>query len=163
MTMTAQICHHQEMNKSDEPAERLKSQRSFDTTTKEDSETANSFRNLWRKATDDNYLTLYGFRRFRTTHLLNLRYLEKEIDTLDHQIFQAGLKLGKEPKSRDRLGLQHGKVDARAQGHEEVMTRELILKTRELISQYGKSKLSQHCTIVGLMSIMRRRGSSCLQ
>lgn len=117
-------------------AESLQSQQSCDQSP-EDLETANLFRDLWGKVTDDNYLTLYGFRRFRTTHLLNLRFLEKEIDTLDHQIFQAGLKLGHTFASVDKLGLQHGKIDACALGVEEVMNRELVLKMRELIMQYG--------------------------
>ena len=104
----------------------------------DDPETANLFRDLWGKVTDDNYLTLYGFRRFRTTHLLNLRFLEKEIDTLDHQIFQAGLKLGRITTSVDKLGLRHGKLDPCALGMEEVMTRESVLKMRDLIRQYGR-------------------------
>ena len=119
-----------------EKSEELRPQQSCDQSTG-DLETASSFRDLWCKATDDNYLTLYGFRRFRTTHLLNLRYLEKEIDALDHHIFQAGLRLGDRPSSVDKLGLRHGKIDAQALGMEEVMTRETVLKMRDLTKQYG--------------------------
>lgn len=117
--------------------ERLEPQQSCDKSP-DDLETVKLFRDLWGKVTDDNYLTLYGFRRFRTTHLLNLRFLEKEIDTLDHQIFQAGLKLGHIPTSVDKLGLRHGKIDTCALGMEEVMTRETMLKMRDLIRQYGR-------------------------
>lgn len=109
----------------------------------EDKEIADLFRELWNKVTDDNHLTLYGFKRFRTTHLLNLRFLEKEIDILDRQIFQAGFKLGQSPPLEDKLGLRHGKVDRHALGVEEVMTREKILKMRELIKQYGMLSLTQ--------------------
>ena len=52
-----------------------------------DLETAKIFRNTWHTVTDDNYFTLFGFRRFRTSHLLNLRLLENEIDGLGHQIY----------------------------------------------------------------------------
>lgn len=125
-----------EVNALDKSAQSLNPQQSCDRSPK-DLETANQFHDIWCKATDDNYLTLYGFRRFRTTHLLNLRYLEKEIDALDHQIFQAGFKLGHIPSSLDKLGLQHGKIDPCASGNGEVMTRELVLKMRDLIRQYG--------------------------
>ena len=63
----------------------------------------------------------------------NLRYLEKDIDTLDHQIFQVDLKLGHTPTSIDELGFQHGKTDACALDMEDVMTRQMKLKMRELI------------------------------
>ena len=46
----------------------------------ESSETSRLVRKIWSNVTDDNALTLYGFRRFRTTHLLNPRLLETEID-----------------------------------------------------------------------------------
>ena len=127
-------------------AESFQSQQSCDKSP-EDLETANVFRDLWCKVTDDNQLTLYGFRRFRTTHLLNLRFLEKEIDSLDHQMFQAGLKLGHTPTSVDKLGLQHGRIDACALGTEEVMTRELVLKMRGLIRQYGMLRLTKSTMI----------------
>ena len=137
--MATVLTHHPQQVTSNEPDKRagsLNPQRRHKRS-REDRETANLFHDIWRKVTDDNYLTLYGFRRFRTTHLLNLRYLEAEIDTLDHQIFQAGLKLGHIPTPVDKLGLQHGKIDPCASGNVEAMTRELVLKLRELIMQYG--------------------------
>ncbi|KAF2658060.1 hypothetical protein K491DRAFT_574418, partial [Lophiostoma macrostomum CBS 122681] len=51
------------------------------------------------------------FRRFKTTHLLNLRYLENEIVGMDHTIYQAGLSLSLSPSSEDRLGLGHARKD----------------------------------------------------
>ena len=99
--------------------------------------TVASFRKLWLKVTDDSGLTLHGFRRFKTTHLLNLRFLEEEIDGLDHQIYQAGLKLGHTPTSTDKLGLRYIKIDANAMGVEQVVTRGLVLKLRDLLKQYG--------------------------
>jgi hypothetical protein len=41
------------------------------------------FAKYWRTATDDHNETLHGFRRFKTTQLLNLRFLEDEIEELD--------------------------------------------------------------------------------
>ena len=151
----------QEMNGSEKCVESLKPRQSCDRSP-EDLKIAHMFRGLWRKATDDNYLTLYGFRRFRTTHLLNLRYLEEEIDHIDHQIYQAGLRLGDTPTSLDRLGLQHGRIDASALGHGEVMTRELVLRMRELIKQYGTLSFAAG-KVCWLISLVCRRSFSRLQ
>lgn len=104
----------------------------------EDQKVARSFRELWRKATDDNPLTLFGFRRFQTSHLLNLRYLEEEIEKLDHEVYQAGIKLGHTPTSIDKLGLRHAKRDANALTVADVMTRENVLRLRELLKEYGR-------------------------
>ncbi|KAI0437233.1 hypothetical protein F4803DRAFT_566232 [Xylaria telfairii] len=60
------------------------------------------FMKYWRTTTADNSLTLHGFRRFKTTYLLNLRFLEGEIATLNHTIYQAALGLGLGPSSSDR-------------------------------------------------------------
>lgn len=95
------------------------------------------FRRLWLNVTDDNYLTLYGYRRFRTTHLLNLRFLEDEIAKIDHQIFQAGMKLGYPPTAVDRLGLKHGKRDVNPSHADKVVDQTLILRLRDLLKQYG--------------------------
>lgn len=104
----------------------------------EDSEANELFSKLWRNTTDDNTLSLYGFRRYRTTHLLNLRLLEHEIDKLDHQIFQAGLRLGPLPATGQRLGLEYGKQDPTL-GTEVAVSQKMMLQLRELVKQYGKS------------------------
>ncbi|KAL6719006.1 hypothetical protein ACLMJK_003241 [Lecanora helva] len=101
-------------------------------------ETADMFRKLWLKVTDDNGLTLHGFRRFKTSHLLNLRFLEEDIAKVDHQIYQAGLKLGYKASPVDRLGLQHAKRDADAPDVEDVIDRELILRLRGLLKEYDE-------------------------
>ena len=75
-------------------AESLESQQSYDKSPN-DLEIPSLFGDRWCEARDDNCLILNGFRRFRTTHLLELCYLKKKIDTLDHKIFRAGLKLEK--------------------------------------------------------------------
>ena len=103
----------------------------------ESKEIARSFPKLWSNITDDNALTLYGFRRFRTTHLLNLRLLETEIDKIDHKIYQAGLSLGLPSTSADKLGLKHSKRDGHAPSPEEVLKPELVLKLRQLLKEYG--------------------------
>jgi hypothetical protein len=48
---------------------------------------AELFCKLWPRITSDDNLTLHGFRRFKTTHLLNLRFLEEEIAELDHVVY----------------------------------------------------------------------------
>lgn len=105
----------------------------------ENSDSCKLFEKVWASCTEDNNLALYGFRRFKTTHLLNLRLLEEEIDRIDHQIYQAGLKLGMDPTPADRLGLKHCKKDEHALRPEDVMDEQLILKLRHLLKQYGKS------------------------
>ncbi|KAI9148796.1 hypothetical protein HJFPF1_10838 [Paramyrothecium foliicola] len=100
---------------------------------------AKQFRELWPRVTADSNVTLHGFRRFKTTHLLNLRFLEQEIAELDHTIYQAGLGLGHEPSSWDRLGLKHCKLDDSPPPAEKVITRELVLKLRTLLQQYDEA------------------------
>ena len=96
------------------------------------------FCKCWMTSTDDNNLTLHGFRRFKTTHLLNLRFLEHEIAEMDHTIYQAGLGLGLSPSSTDRLGLKHSKRDKHAPRIDDAITQEFILKLRDLLRQYGE-------------------------
>lgn len=106
------------------------------------SETARLFRSLWSNITDDNALTLYGFRKFRTTHLLNLRLLETEIDKIDHQVYQAGLSLGLPTTSADKLGLKHSKRDRHAPSPEAVLNPQLVSKLRQLLKEYDEGLVS---------------------
>jgi hypothetical protein len=96
-----------------------------------------TFRKCWIASTADNNLTLHGFRRFKTTHLVNLRLLESEITEMDHRIYQAGISLGVSPSSTDRLGLKHSKKDASVPNVEDTITPEFIAKLRELMKQYS--------------------------
>jgi hypothetical protein len=96
------------------------------------------FGKLWRRAVDDNYLTLYGFQRYRTSHLLNLRFLEAEINVLDRAIFQAGLSLDYVP-ALDRLGLKAAQKDATPAS--KAIDRTLVMQLRDLLKQYGKSNV----------------------
>lgn len=102
-----------------------------------DENLSDAFRKCWVASTADNNLTLHGFRRFKTTQLLNLRLLENEIADIDHRIYQAGLSLDLSPSSADRLGLAHSKRDANVPKINDVITRELILKLRERVKQYS--------------------------
>ena len=120
----------------------------------EESETSRFFRKLWGSVTDDNPLTLFGFRRFRTTHLLNLRLLEEEIDQLDHKIFQAGLNLGMEPTNMDKLGLKDSKRDKSAPSPEEALDPDLVSKLRQLLKDYGKSVVNEKLEMLGLTGIL---------
>jgi hypothetical protein len=95
------------------------------------------FRTAWSASTADNNLTLHGFRRFKTTHLLNLRFLEDEIAQMDHTLYQAGLSLNLSPSSADRLGLRHSKRDPSIPKIDEVVTPEFMLRLRDLLKQYG--------------------------
>lgn len=103
----------------------------------ENSESSRRFRSLWSNITDDNALTLYGFRRYRTTHLLNLRLLETEIDKIDHDIYQAGLSLDLPSTSADKLGLKQSKRDENSPSPEEVLKPELVSRLRRLLKEYG--------------------------
>lgn len=102
------------------------------------------FMNSWSEITSDNRHTLFGFRRYRTIHLLNLRLLEAEIGTIDHDIYQAGLQLD-QPLGRehilDRLGLKHAKIDPKRAKVEEVVNKDSILRLRKLIKEYGEAFL----------------------
>lgn len=100
-------------------------------------EITRTFRKLWCATTDDSRLTLFGFRRFRTAHLLNLRFLEDEIHKIDHDIYQAGLQLDVPCTPADRLGLKHGKRDKNALKVEALIKPELISRLRDLLKQYG--------------------------
>jgi hypothetical protein len=98
---------------------------------------AEEFRKCWTASTADNNLTLHGFRRFKTTHLVNLRLLEQEIADMDHTVYQAGLSIGLGPSSIDRLGLQHSKRDAEVPDINDTITQEFVLRLRNLLKQYG--------------------------
>ncbi|KAG8159521.1 hypothetical protein KVR01_010158 [Diaporthe batatas] len=108
-----------------------------DTTIKRDPGTyARLFRKNWQAATADNNLTLFGLRRFKTSHLLNLRFLEDEIAELDHAIYQAGLTLGNDHAPLNKLGLNYCIRDANVAPIDATITEQLVLRLRELLKQY---------------------------
>jgi hypothetical protein len=100
---------------------------------------AEQFRKYWQNSTEDSNLTLHGFRRFKTTHLLNLRFLEGEIAELDRTIYQAGLSLGLNPSATDRLGLKHCKRNTHPFNINDTINHEFISKLRVLLREYGES------------------------
>jgi hypothetical protein len=102
-----------------------------------DTSLVDAFHKCWVASTADNNLTLHGFRRFKTTQLLNLRFLKNEIAEIDHIVYQAGLSLGLSPSPGDRLGLQHSKRDADVPKINDVITQEFISKLRDLIKEYS--------------------------
>jgi hypothetical protein len=79
---------------------------------------------LWRASAADDNITLCSFRRFKTSHLLNLRFLESEVAELDHKIFQARLNLGGQPSPADRLGLGHSKPDNVVPPNQDALTKD---------------------------------------
>ena len=95
-----------------------------------------NFEKLWREVTDDNYLTLYGFQRYRTIHLLNLRFMEAEIKEINHNIYQASISLNHIP-TLDKLGLKHVKKDVTPATIEEAVNPAIIVRLRGLLKQYG--------------------------
>ncbi|KAH6839398.1 hypothetical protein B0I37DRAFT_357995 [Chaetomium sp. MPI-CAGE-AT-0009] len=99
------------------------------------------FARFWPVSTADNNITIYGFRRFKTAHLVNLRFLEPEIDALDDKIYQAGFSMSSPPSPTDRLGLKHSKRDSAVPPNEDVITRELVLQLRDLTRDYDDALL----------------------
>lgn len=99
---------------------------------------ASIFSRAWSIATEDENITMYGFKRFKTSHLLNLRYLEHDLGKLDREIYQAGLSLNTAPSRTGRLWLGHAKKDENIKGIPDVACEENILRFRRLISEYGK-------------------------
>lgn len=99
------------------------------------------FTKVWREITSDNHLTLFGFQRYRTAHLLNLRFIEAEIGKIDHELYQAGLQLHP-PLDRehtlDRLGLKQAKRDNVPNKVEEVVDKKTIMRLRRLVKEYGE-------------------------
>ncbi len=108
------------------------------------------FSKVWHDITSDNHLTLFGFRRYRTTHLLNLRFLEAEINKIDHDLYQAGLQLD-QPLDRehtiDRLGLKQAKKDSKRMKVEEVVHKALVMRLRRLIKEYGECISDEALTV----------------
>ncbi|KAI1131673.1 hypothetical protein F5Y10DRAFT_275405 [Nemania abortiva] len=102
------------------------------------------FQKNWELATDDNSLTLHGFRRFRPAHLLNLRYLEDEIAELDRAIYQAGRNLGLDHTPTNRLDIAWSKKEENVPSVEATVTRELVLKLRDLLKQYDEALAAFH-------------------
>ncbi|KAF3797992.1 hypothetical protein GCG54_00003892 [Colletotrichum gloeosporioides] len=94
------------------------------------------FRAHWESSTADEDVTLYGFSRFRTIHLLNLRFLEGEISELNRLVYQAGKSLSKVPPSRARLGIDSRWSDASPEPSK-IINQELVTKVRDLLRQYG--------------------------
>jgi len=124
---------------------------------------SNLFPRLWRWSTTDNNLSLYGFRRFKTSHLLNLRFLEEEVAELDHKIYQAGLSLGLEPTPSDRLGLRHSKIDANVPRIEDTIRTELVLRLRSTIKEYGKFNVELLGGLKLIWACNRRRRTHVIQ
>ena len=96
-----------------------------------------SFHDIWSDATSDHQLTLFGFRRYRTIQLVNLRYLELEVEKISHLIFQAGLQLDQAPSQLDLLGLRYVKKKPGAPTAVEVINNDTILRLRKLIKEYS--------------------------
>ena len=99
------------------------------------------FRSFWSDVTSDNRLTLFGFQRYRTTHLFNLRFLEAEINEINHKLYQTGLQLDSTfdgQRALNRLGLRQAKRDTDRREVEYVVDRALVLRLRSLIKEYGK-------------------------
>ena len=97
------------------------------------------FPKIWSRSTEDRNITLYGFRRFKTSHLINLRFLEEEIAELDHNIYQAGLSLDSDARNRksDRLGLRYSRRDSSVPPLQDIITESMVIELRRLLKEYG--------------------------
>ena len=95
------------------------------------------FETIWKRSTGESNLSLHGFRRFKTSQLLNLRFLVDPVAQLYHLIYQAGLDLQLNPAPLDRLGLRHAKRVIATLETRRKVTPDLILKLRELLKQYS--------------------------
>ncbi|KAF5511282.1 hypothetical protein CGCS363_v002158 [Colletotrichum siamense] len=108
------------------------------------------FRAHWESSTTDEDVTLYGFSRFRTIHLLNLRFLEGEISELNRLVYQAGKSLAEVRPSRARLG-----IDSRWSGMSsapeptKIINQEVVTKLRDLLRQYDEALVAFH-NIMGM-------------
>ncbi|KAL9111243.1 MAG: hypothetical protein Q9227_004321 [Pyrenula ochraceoflavens] len=109
----------------------------------------NQFRVHWQASTSDDNLTLHGFRRFKTSHLLNLRFLESEIAELDHRIYQAGIRLNTDLSAKDRIGLRHVIKDGDAPEPDKTIDEAFVLKLRDLVRQYDNA-LSSFNTVMAM-------------
>lgn len=104
----------------------------------DDDDAQHMLRKIWPAVTDPNHLVLFGFRRFRTSHLLNLRALEQDILKIDHDVFQAGLQLGEPTPKGERLALSHAEKDVVPAGTgAPVLDRKKLDQLRGLLQQYG--------------------------
>ncbi|KAH7250959.1 hypothetical protein BKA59DRAFT_471454 [Fusarium tricinctum] len=116
---------------------------------------AAQFPRHWEASTADSNLTLHGFRRFKTTHLLNLRFLEAEIAEIDLLIYQVGLSLNLEADSTDRLGLKYCQKYDNIPSIDTAITKDLIQRLRGLLKEYDEA-------IIAFNSIMSMETLSLL-
>ncbi|KAF5845499.1 hypothetical protein GGP41_003105 [Bipolaris sorokiniana] len=98
-----------------------------------------NFQDAWIASTANKNITLHSFRRFKTTHLLNLRFLEDEIAQMDHILYKAGLSLGLPISSSNRLGLKKSTGDLNFPKTDEVITQKFIEKLRNLLKEYDEA------------------------
>ncbi|KAK2049425.1 hypothetical protein LZ31DRAFT_514319 [Colletotrichum somersetense] len=102
----------------------------------------------WQSSTADEDVTLYGFSRFRTIHLLNLRFLEDEISELNRLVYQAGLSLSENPPSRKRLDMEF-RWDGMSSEPSKTINHKLVTKLRDLLRQYDEALVAFH-NIMGM-------------
>ncbi|TLD11688.1 hypothetical protein PspLS_11777 [Pyricularia sp. CBS 133598] len=100
-----------------------------------------AFRRHWQVATADSNLTLHGFRRFKKSHLLNLRFLEDDIAQLDHKIYQTALSMDIKPLGTDRLGLSNCIRKTNLPPPEEIINRDRVIKLRDLLQSYDDTPI----------------------
>jgi hypothetical protein len=94
------------------------------------------FRRFWPTATDDNRLTLFGFRRFRTVHLLNLRFLEDELTDINRKLCIAAEVLDIPLPPKNKLGLRHGTPRDPSEWNA-ALDREFFGNMRRVVKEYG--------------------------
>jgi hypothetical protein len=99
---------------------------------------AGAFPQHWLGSTLEDKISRYGFRRFQTSQLLNIRFLENEVAELDRSIYKAGLRLNLPfSSSTDRFGPEHVVLDHQSATADKIITHENVLKLRRLLKDYS--------------------------
>jgi hypothetical protein len=92
----------------------------------------------WKICTSPERVSLFGFRRFQTSQLLNLRFLEEEIADLDEDMYHAGLKLATPDRRNDRLGLRGAQRLADDGENVIIVTPAKVQRLRAVLKDYSK-------------------------
>lgn len=80
---------------------------------------------------------MFCFRRYRTSHLLNLRFLEDEIAKTELELYQAGMSLDVDPECKDDMKSRTATGETDSPQVEDIINQECVFRLRNLIKEYG--------------------------
>lgn len=95
------------------------------------------FEESWGKVTNSGVLN--QFHRYNTLHLLNLRFLEEELATVESQVLRAGLKFSGREKGPDQIIFEEAIISPDVCDSNGKVSQAYVEKLRNLIQKYGKS------------------------